>query len=409
MNFISRLRSAPKLVKLLSIHMFFDGFVPIVSLYPIMLSRIGGLNIQQIGTLFAIWSLSYLACEIPTGVLADYWSRKWVVFAGGFARAAGFAIWLLWPGFVGYAIGFMLWGLNVACWSGAATAYLHDELRAEGKQDKFSKYYGYLMSVNTIGKLAGLLVAAMLTLRHTNLLISLSLLSSILLSVVLLLLPEHPYKKQNTYLKTLQAAFREVGHSKKLRYLCYVLFCVYMTIGVLEELLPRVYANFGLSDTMVSLVIAASVVVAIFLLARLEWVSRFPLSKQVLVMCVGLLALIAGLSASGWTGTFLVVTFALVYELFRPVFMHHVTAAAKGDERATIGSVPGLFGGLLGAGAYGVIGAVAKHTSENFAIGAYGLVFLCVLTVLAFLGRKYRPQPASIIPVITPSPNPNSL
>jgi MFS family permease len=405
MNFIRRLRQAPRLVRLLAVHMFFDGFVPIAALYPIMFSRVGGLNIQQIGTLFAIWSLAFLICEIPSGVLADYWSRKWIVFASGIARALGFAIWILWPGFTGYAIGFALWGMCIACWSGAATAYLHDELRYDGKVDKFAKYYGYLMSVNTAGKLTGLIFAAILTLQHTNLLIGLSLISSVLLSAVLLWLPEHPYKKQATYLKTLGAGFREVTHSKKLRYLCYVMFSIYMTIGVIEELLPRVYASFGMSDTAVAMIIAASVVVAIFLLARLEWVSRFSLTIQSLVLCFGLATLILGLQIGAITGSLLVLIFALVFELFRPVFMHHVTAAAQGDERATIGSIPGLFGGLLGAGAYWLIGSVSQRTSETHAITLYSLLFLGVFVLLAFLGKAYQtPEPENEVStnVVTP-------
>lgn len=405
MNFISRLRRAPRLVRLLVVHMFFDGFVPIAALYPIMFSRVGGLDIQQIGALFAIWSLAYLVCEIPSGVLADYWSRKWVVFASGVARALGFAIWIIWPSFTGYAIGFALWGVCIACWSGAAAAYLHDELRFEGKLDKFAKYYGYLMSVGTAGKLTGLITAAILTLQHTNLLIGLSLVSSILLSAVLLLLPEHPYKKQATYIKTLGAALSEITHSRKLRYLCYGLFSIYMSIGVIEELLPRVYASFGMNDTAVALIIAASVVLAIFLLTKLEWVSRFSLTVQFLALSLGLGTLIIGLQVGSIAGSLLVLIFALVFELFRPIFMHHVTAAAKGDERATIGSIPGLFGGLLGAGAYWLIGYVSQQTNENRAIALYALLFLGVFILLALLGRGYRtsdPASKTQLPTLTP-------
>ena len=388
-NFFTRFRSTPRLIKFLAVHMFFDGFVPIVSLYPIMFSRVGGLNLEQIGTLFALWSLAYVVCELPSGVLADFWSRKWVVFASGILRALGFAIWIIWPNFTGYAIGFVLWGATIACWSGAATAYLHNELRAINQEDKFAKYFGYLMSINTVGKLAGLLVAAVLTLRHTNLLLGLSIVSSLLLSAALLPLPEHPYKKQLTYLKTLAAGFKEVARSPRLRYLCVVLFSVFMTIGVLEELLPRVYAHFGLNDTAVSLVIGASVLVAIVLLAKLEWVSRFSLRKQVMLLAGGLVALLAGLYLRDISGTALVVLFALVFELFRPVFIHHVTDAAQGDERATIGSIPGLYAGVLGAGAYVVMGWLAERTTEHTSYGIYGAFWLIAFLILAYMGKRY--------------------
>ncbi len=387
-------------------HEFFEGFVPITSLYAIMFSRVGGLNIQQVGALFAIWSLCYLASEIPSGILADYWSRKWTLFASGLVRAACFAIWLLWPGFTGYAVGFALWGVAIACGSGATTAYIHDELRAEGKSKKFAKYYGYLMSVNMVGGLVALGIAAALTLQHANVLIALSLAGSLMMSFVLLFLPEHPYNKQATYLKTMTAAYRQVVESKQLQYLCWVLFAIFMTIGVLEELLPRVYANFGLNDTAVSLIIAASLLLAAVLVARLEWISKFSLSKQALAMCAGSALLLAGLAVGGWAGSLLAIGFALTFNFFRPAFMHHVADAATGDERSTIGSIPGMAAGLLGAGAYWVIGRIAASTSENAAIALYALVLLLVFAVLSIVGRRYRlPSHTRQTP---PTPNPQA-
>lgn len=50
--------------------------MPIMALYTIMFERVGGLSFERIGLLFSIWSLAYLLAELPSGVLADYWSRR---------------------------------------------------------------------------------------------------------------------------------------------------------------------------------------------------------------------------------------------------------------------------------------------------------------------------------------------
>ena len=60
--------SHPKIVKLLIIQQFLDGFIPITALYSIMFERVAGLSFEQIGYLFSIWSLSYLLSELPSGV-----------------------------------------------------------------------------------------------------------------------------------------------------------------------------------------------------------------------------------------------------------------------------------------------------------------------------------------------------
>lgn len=392
---------SPKVTKLLIVQQFFEGFVPIMALYAIMFGRVGGLNLEQIGLLFALWGVAYVAAELPSGVLADYWSRKHVMVIGGLLRAAGFAVWMIWPNFTGYAVGFALWGAQIACSSGALAAYLHNELRAQDREQAYARYFGWVMSALSAGTLAGFFVAAVLTLDHTNVLIGMSVVSSLLLAFILILMKERPYKRQETYLKTLRTGLAEITRSKKLRYMCYGLFAVFMVIGVLEELLPRVYADFGLSDSHVSLILAAALLAGILLLTRLEIFVRFSLAKQMLVMCFVLATLAAGLIWGGWGGVSLILVFSLIFHLFRPVFMHHVQVTAKGDQRATIGSIPGLAAGLLGALAYIIIGAVAAATSERFSIGLYGVFWLFAMAGLTFMGRKYA-RPAGKPEVATP-------
>jgi hypothetical protein len=245
------------------------------------------------------------------------------------------------------------------------------------------------MSALSFGLLAGYFVAALLTLKHTGLLIGLSLAASLLMSLILCLVPEHPYKKQATYFKTLAAGFKEIMHSKKLRYVCFGLFSVYMIVGVLEELLPRLDAQFGQNDSAVSIVLAAGLLLTVVLLTRLESFVRFSMAKQMLVMCAGLVFLLGGLRLGGLGAAAMVLVFSLVFHLFRPVFIHHVQEVAEGNEKATISSIPGLAAGLLSAAAYAVIGMVASHTSEKVSIGLYGALWLAGLLVLAWWGRKY--------------------
>lgn len=395
----ARFRASPKIVRLLLAQHFFEGFVPIMALYAIMFERAGGLRFEQIGLLFSIWSIAYLIAELPSGVLADYWSRRNVVIVSGIFRAVGFGIWLVWPTFAGYAIGFALWGIMIAGTSGSVESYLHNELKVSGQSKKYARYYGWVMSSHWLGTLTGYGLAAVLALQHTTLLIVLSIASSLIYPAVLLFAHESPYQKQSSYFKTLGAGVREILGSKKLRYVCYGLFAVYMIIGVLEELLPRLYADFGMNDSAVSVLLAAALVCTVVFLTRLESLVRFSLAKQMLCMAAGLAFLLIGLYFGGVGGSLLVLLFSLVFQLFRPLFMHHIQDVATGDQRATIGSIPGLASGIFGAIAYALIGKVAGYTNESFSIGSYAVLWLAIVLLLAFWGRKYhvsrRKTPAS--------------
>lgn len=381
--------SSPLVVKVMLWQQFFEGFVPITALYAIMFERVGGLDFEQISLLFALWTVSFLIFELPSGVLADYWSRRNVIVLGGLLRALGFSVWLIQPNFVGYAIGFTLWGASLTCSSGAITALLHSELNAIDRGKQFAKYYGWTTSAYWFGALVSYLIAAGFTLEHTNILILLSIGTSLVYTGLLFLVKEHPYKHQSTYVQTLLAGFNEMAHSKKLRYVAYVLFSTYMIIGVLEELLPRIYMNFGLSETAIAITLAIALTLTVVVVVRLEEFVRFSLSKQVLLMACGVALFLIGLYLGGVSGSILVLIFSLVFQLFRPVFNHHLQAEVQGNERATIASIPGLFAGLLGAGAYVLISFIADRTDELTSIALYAAGWLILLLWLAWLGKTY--------------------
>ena len=111
---------------------FLDTFVLIFPFYTVMFTE-HGMSPAQIGLALAAWSLTGVALEIPTGALADRLSRRWLLFAAQVFRGLGFLVWVLFPGFWGYLIGFILWGVKSALVSGTFEALLFDELKAEGR------------------------------------------------------------------------------------------------------------------------------------------------------------------------------------------------------------------------------------------------------------------------------------
>ncbi|MGR7024837.1 MFS transporter [Geodermatophilus sp. URMC 62] len=118
-----------------------SGLVPVYPLYALLFLD-SGLSPAQVSGLFALWSVTALLAEVPTGVLADRWSRRGALVLGGVAEAAGFAVWTAAPGLPGFATGFVLWGVGGALVSGAAEALVYDGLAAVGAESSYARVHG---------------------------------------------------------------------------------------------------------------------------------------------------------------------------------------------------------------------------------------------------------------------------
>jgi MFS family permease len=101
-----------------------------------------GLSATGISSLLVLWSVTAFVLEIPSGAWADAFSRRWLLAGGGVLRAIGFAGWTLWPTYVGFAIGFLLWGIRSATSSGTREALLYDELAEVGAEEEYLRVRG---------------------------------------------------------------------------------------------------------------------------------------------------------------------------------------------------------------------------------------------------------------------------
>ena len=71
----------------------FEDLIPLYPVYAILFADAtvpgAGLTAAEISALFAIWSLSTVIVEVPTGVLADRFSRRRLLVAGPLVAGAG--------------------------------------------------------------------------------------------------------------------------------------------------------------------------------------------------------------------------------------------------------------------------------------------------------------------------------
>ncbi|MDX3661085.1 MFS transporter [Streptomyces sp. ID05-26A] len=127
-----------------------------------MLFADSGLSDAQISVLLAIWSLTAVVFEVPSGALADRFSRRSSLVVSGVLQAFGYAAWVVFPSFWGFAVGFVLWGLGGTLQSGAFEALLYDGLAADGDEDQYGRLNARVDTIELIAQVPVAIIATAL-------------------------------------------------------------------------------------------------------------------------------------------------------------------------------------------------------------------------------------------------------
>lgn len=139
--------------------------MPIVALF----YNENGLNDLDIYILQAIYSLSVVFLEIPSGYMADVLGRKKTLILGSILGTAGYGIYAIAPGFHGFLVAEIVLGFGGSFISGADSALLYDSLLATRQKHRYLQYEGRITSLGnfaeTTAAICGGLIAAYISYR----------------------------------------------------------------------------------------------------------------------------------------------------------------------------------------------------------------------------------------------------
>lgn len=126
-------------------------YIPVWVLY--LLSK--GIDMTDIALLLSIQNLTQLAAEVPTGIVADRFSRRGSVAIAHGLLAACFVLIILADTFAVLTVAYVILGISEAFYSGAESALVFDALKAEGRDDEFQHVFGTGQSIGIVSLLIG--------------------------------------------------------------------------------------------------------------------------------------------------------------------------------------------------------------------------------------------------------------
>ncbi|MEV6381365.1 MFS transporter [Streptomyces sp. NPDC051773] len=248
-------RDVRRLTATLYGYAFLDDFVLLYPVYALLLSDTG-LSIWQISSLFALWSVTGIVLEVPSGAWADAVSRRLLLWVGPLLTAAGFALWVIAPSYGAFALGFVLWGVRGALGSGALEALVYDELERLGAADRYARVVGRAQAVGMVAVMAAMgLAGPVLDLGGYPAVGAASVLVCVLTSVVATRFPEHreavPGPKHASTFATLRAGLTEIRRDRSVWGAMLLVPAVGAVWGALDEYTPLLVRDTGVAEQAV--------------------------------------------------------------------------------------------------------------------------------------------------------------
>ncbi len=353
---------------------FFDRFILIFPLYTVMFVD-AGLRPVEITVSLTAWSVTSFVLQVPSGVIADRWSRRQILAWAQLARGAGFGVWLLYPHLWGFLAGLLLWGVKTAFTSGTFEALLYDELKAEGRAQDYIRIFGRTRAIQSGGVLLAALGAAVAARFGYGAMLIASLASVALCFAAALSLPRAPralVAGERSYLAHLRlglaASFREPAVLSIL-----VFSAIVLALGAaLEEFWPIFGVKVGLSRSIIAVFVGAQNGVEVLVSLAAYRLSGLPTRGFYALFAVGGLVLAAAAGLFTPSAMLLLALYSGLMKLVAVVFEGRLQHLIPSDQRATIGSVKGFLAQIGLIALYLGFGPLAEATSYRMAFMACG-------------------------------------
>jgi MFS family permease len=376
-------------IKRLYVSELISQSLAIYPMYAIMFSERSGLSLAQVGVILAVFSITTIIAEVPTGAIADHFSRKWSLLFSRLILALGMLLWLVWPTMPGYIAGIIAMGISEALYSGAMQAYLYEQLGDDKKE--FTKLNSRLWAMMMAGWTLGAGLASVIGPDYQALLV-LSILSPLIGLAITATLPGDRHdvaarrdESEGSMWANTKAAAHYIVHSRTVLYAVLSLVFIRLLVDVLIEYIPLFYKGAGASTRIIPVLFFAGNIITTILFWYGKHIAALLRKKELLTGALFVLLLLItsrlGMGAS-ILGIFWYVRVVRILYVAQEGEIQHVLIDR---HRATVTSIYSMVTRLLMAFSLVLIGQFADGSR-----GVIGPILVFVPVVYGLYVLVYR-------------------
>lgn len=355
-------------------------------------------NQSAIIWILIIIRISKIIFDIPTGILADIWSRRNILIVGQIARIFACLLWILFPTLQFFLIGGILWGLAMSCIYYHTEAYFFDALKSLKEENLFSKIIGKFYAIQNISiALAAFLAGYLFNYRGYKIISGLTIFVILISILMLLKMPDIKIKKdKKSILKEknplhIFKLFIDIINNPMIFRLLILsaifdsLFIVFLDLNTI------IMSTSNFQGKYISYIVGGIGGIRILTNYFSGYTIRhFSIKK---IMSYLLIILIIILLFSGIDPFFLIggIGFYLcVYPFFDNSLKTKIQNKIDSQTRATVLSFASLFTSLFAISADLIVGQIAKEISYRASIMCLCAILIIALSLIRNLTRIYR-------------------
>lgn len=371
---------------------FFSMMFVTMSLYEATIAGLTPLQLVLVGTTLEV---SAFVFEIPTGVVADSYSRRLSIIIGYFLMGLGFLVEGLFPAFLPILLAQVIWGLGYTFTSGATQAWISDEVGEEKANQLFMR----ATRVGLTASLFGMGLAMLIGANNVALPIQIGAVGVIMIGVVLIfIMPETgfhptPQEDRNTW-QHMWHTFNEGVKAVRARPRLITILGIGLFYGLYSEGFDRLWVkhlldNFDIpvlfGNNQVAFFAVLRIVASVLTIFAIRFVEKRVDSGSPLAIGRAMM-IVTGLIATTMIGfalsplLVLALGLYLIIDVLRdirgPLNSAWVNQKLDPQTRATVHSMTGqvdAFGQIAGGPS---VGLVARFFSVVAAITTSGLLLL---------------------------------
>jgi MFS family permease len=365
--------------------------MPIIVLF----YKSNGLTMQDIFTLQAIYSVTLMFLEIPTGYFADATSRKTSMVIGSIFGFAGFLIYSTSTGFWQFMVAEVILGVGMSLVSGADSAMLYDSLSSAGATNKYTRYEGRISSFGNFAEAAAGIIGGLIAAISLRTPYFFQTGIAFLAIPAAFLLREPPIHGNivKPGLRDIASIIMKVMHGDR-RLFWNTMFSAVTGVSTLTMawFAQPFFIQSGLKVTLFGVAWAAlnlSVGLVAFYAWRIE--SGLGPRRTVMLFTAILLTGYVGLSFAGMAAGFvLLLGFYMARGLATPTLRYYINKITSSDTRATVLSVRNFIIRALFALLAPLYGLITDRYGLSTALLLAGGIFSVLSGVSLFFFLRYK-------------------
>ena len=380
---------------LFKLNCFFGNLWPLSALAIVYFEQITGSYATALGV-FSVANVVQCLVEVPTGIISDKIGRRRTMISSAFIFFLSFVAFAM-AGTLALAslllVGGVLWGIAEAFRSGTDDALMYETMQQLRKENKYDIVYARSKSFSQIGLATGALLAALVTYFYSlNILAWVSTLPALGQAIVTLFFvePNTYIKEEKSSFKHFLAAWKDLCKNRKLQILA-IIQMLNKGIGYPAYRLEGVYFNMLIPTWMVNITRVIKQLSGAISFSITPYIRKLGFFKILLLSSIGnVLIRSVGVVLNNFASPFIISLVNLFYGSETTAESALLQKELSQKQRATMGSIVSLVGGLFKAIMYYVIGLIADAFSIYFAIV---LLIVCKAVVggaYYWMLRKYR-------------------